>query len=65
VPANLGRVVSGRANFGFWIERLHKYYEEKAGMRLYPGTLNVELPEPYSIPSTYASRRTNMEEAYR
>ena len=45
-----GKVVSGLANFGFWIERLTGFYEQKTGMRLYPGTLNIELSEPYSLP---------------
>jgi len=45
-----GKVVSGRADFGLWIERLGSFYEQKTGMRLYPGTLNVELPSPYSLP---------------
>jgi riboflavin kinase len=46
-----GKVVSGRADFGFWIERLSGLYEKKTGMRLYPGTLNIELPAPYSLPT--------------
>lgn len=46
-----GRVVSGVKNFGLWIERLSGLYEKKTGMRLYPGTLNVELPAPYSLPA--------------
>jgi len=45
-----GRVVSGRANFGLWMQRLSDFYEKKTGMRLYPGTLNIELPSPYSLP---------------
>jgi riboflavin kinase len=45
-----GKVVSGRANFGLWIERLSSLYEEKTGMRLYAGTLNIELSSPYSLP---------------
>lgn len=45
-----GRVVSGRANFGLWIQRLSDLCEKKTGMRLYPGTLNIELPTPYSLP---------------
>jgi riboflavin kinase len=45
-----GKVVSGRADFGLWIERLNRFYERKTGMRFYPGTLNVELPFPYSLP---------------
>jgi riboflavin kinase len=45
-----GKVVSGRANFGLWIEHLSSLYEEKTGMRLYAGTLNIELSSPYSLP---------------
>ena len=54
-----GRVVSGRANFGFWIERLRSYYENKTGMRLYPGTLNVELPAPYFLPANVIRLEAN------
>jgi riboflavin kinase len=46
-----GRVISGRGDFGFWIERLSNFYEQKTGMPLYPGTLNVELSAPYSLPA--------------
>ena len=44
------RVVSGVSSFGFWIERLSTFYEQKTGMRLYPGTLNIELSAPYCLP---------------
>ena len=44
-------MVSGLANFGFWIERLSSFYEAKTGMHLYPGTLNLELAVPYSLPA--------------
>ena len=50
MPRVRGRVVSGRANFGFWIERLNTFYAKKTGMQFYPGTLNIELPAPYSLP---------------
>ena len=43
--------MSGLANFGRWIESLSSFYEQKTGMRLYPGTLNVELSSEYSLPS--------------
>ena len=46
-----GKVVSGLASFGRWIEALSSFYEQKTGMHLYPGTLNVELPSEYSLPS--------------
>lgn len=46
-----GKVVSGIGNFGQWIERLASFYGQKTGMRLYPGTLNLELPSEYSLPA--------------
>ncbi|MGC4054804.1 MAG: DUF120 domain-containing protein [Paludibaculum sp.] len=45
-----GRLVSGLGDFGYWIGQLGDHYQRKTGMRLYPGTLNVELDEPYSLP---------------
>jgi riboflavin kinase, archaea type len=44
-------VVSGRGDFGQWIEHLSSLYEQKTGMRLYPGTLNVELASEYFLPA--------------
>src|SRR5215469_3658349 len=46
-----GTVVSGRGDFGQWIECLSSFYQRKTGMLLYPGTLNVELPEEYTLPA--------------
>ena len=45
-------MVSGLANFGFWIERLSDFYEQKTGIRFYPGTLNVELSSEYFLPAS-------------
>lgn len=45
-----GKVVSGMGNFSYWIEKLAEHYSRKTGMRLFPGTLNVELAEPYGLP---------------
>ncbi len=45
-----GKVVSGMGNFSYWIEKLREHYLSKTGMNLYPGTLNVQLEEPYSLP---------------
>lgn len=45
-----GRVVTGMGSFSYWIEKLGDHYERKTGMRLFPGTLNLELEEPYSLP---------------
>jgi riboflavin kinase len=44
-------VVSGVGDFGEWIKRLSSLYEQKTGMRFYPGTLNVELREEYTLPA--------------
>jgi riboflavin kinase len=51
MPRVHGKVVSGIGDFGQWIERLSSLYEQKTGMRLYPGTLNVELSWEYSLPA--------------
>ena len=45
-----GKVVSGMGNFSYWIEKLNEHYLRKTGMKLFPGTLNVELDEPYALP---------------
>ena len=45
-----GRVVTGVGNFANWIEVLKEHYRRKTGLSLFPGTLNVELDEEYSIP---------------
>ena len=45
-----GKVVSGVGNFSYWMERLEDYYYAKTGVRLFPGTLNLELESPYSLP---------------
>ncbi len=44
-----GRVESGIGDFGQWVEKLSAYYEQKIGMKLYPGTLNT--PSPVGGPS--------------
>jgi len=45
-----GKVVSGRGDFGTWIECLSHLYQSKTGMRFYPGTLNIQLERPYTLP---------------
>jgi len=44
-----GEVTSGRRDFGRWIEKLQDHYKRKTGMRLFPGTLNLRLNEPFSL----------------
>lgn len=45
-----GNVVSGIGNFSYWIEKLQEHYLRKTGMKFFPGTLNISLSEPYSLP---------------
>ncbi len=45
-----GKVVSGMGNFSYWIEKLDQHYFRKTGMKLFPGTLNVQLDKPYTLP---------------
>ena len=42
--------MTGRGDFAQWIAKLQKHYERKTGVRLFPGTLNLELSEPYTLP---------------
>jgi riboflavin kinase len=46
-----GKVESDIGDFGRWIEKLGAHYERKTGMKLYPGTLNIRLTEPYTVPT--------------
>jgi riboflavin kinase, archaea type len=45
-----GKVVTGVGNFSFWIEKLRDHYLNKTGLRLFPGTLNIQLDEPFELP---------------
>lgn len=46
-----GTVVSGMGNFSYWLEKLESFYTQKTGLRLFPGTLNLRLEQPYSLPA--------------
>lgn len=50
MPTIRGRVVSGTGNFSYWIAKLSDHYRRKTGMLLFPGTLNLQLDEPWSVP---------------
>ena len=51
MPILKGTVVSGIGNFSFWMEKLESFYTQKTGVRLFPGTLNLRLTEPYTLPA--------------
>ena len=46
-----GTVTTGTNNASYWINKLDDLYTLKTGMKLYPGTLNIELPEQFIPPS--------------
>ena len=46
-----GRLVSGVGDFSKWIEKLRDHYEDKTGLKLFPGTLNLELDAPFRLPA--------------
>ena len=49
-----GKVVTGVGNFSFWIEKLRDHYRNKTGLHLFPGTLNIQLDEPFDLPQERA-----------
>ena len=51
MPILKGVVVSGMGNFSYWLEKLESYYTQKTGIPLFPGTLNLRLDQPYSLPA--------------
>lgn len=51
-----GRVFTGLGRFSYWIDRLQDYYKDKTGMKLFPGTLNIQLEEPYDLPEDQVIR---------
>ena len=49
-----GKVVTGVGNFSCWIEKLQDHYRHKTGLQLFPGTLNIQLDEPFDLPQERA-----------
>ena len=49
-----GKVVTGVGNFAFWIEKLRDHYLNKTGLQLFPGTLNIQLDDPFDLPQERA-----------
>ncbi|MEM7626881.1 MAG: DUF120 domain-containing protein [Planctomycetota bacterium] len=46
-----GHITSGRGDFAQWIEKYHAHYQQLTGLELYPGTLNLRLAQPYTVPA--------------
>ncbi|MBG1260965.1 DUF120 domain-containing protein [Nostoc sp. BAE] len=51
-----GKVVSGLGNFSYWIEKVQEYYLRKTVIKFFPGTLNIQLDQPYLV---FLSRWSN------
>ena len=45
-----GKVKSGMNNLSYWMNKLEAHYSQKTDMKLFPGSLNIELSEPYTLP---------------
>lgn len=46
----MGTVTSGIGDLASWMSRNERIYSEATGVALYPGSLNVELSEPWLVP---------------
>ena len=44
-----GKVQKGLGNASFWVEKIEDIFYKKTGMRLFYGTLNVNLDKPYKL----------------
>ncbi len=45
-----GKVFTGIGDYARWIEMYQEHYRAKTGMSLFPGTLNLQLDQPYELP---------------
>lgn len=46
-PVLVGRVQSGEGDASRWLERFNAAYSRKLGMPVFPGSLNLALPQPF------------------
>ena len=44
-----GKVKKGLGNASFWVEKIEEVFYKKIGMKLFYGTLNIELNKPYNL----------------
>jgi riboflavin kinase len=45
-----GRVASGKGDLAQWMRKYAAAYERLTGTRLYPGSLNIVLDDPWELP---------------
>lgn len=48
-----GKVVAGMGRAKIFVNMMKEVFYRKTNMKLYPGTLNIELNKPYDLKSTY------------
>ncbi len=44
-----GKVKKGLGNASFWIKKIENIFYSKTGVKLFHGTLNIELETPYEL----------------
>ncbi|MFZ3587762.1 hypothetical protein ACOI1C_00510 [Bacillus sp. DJP31] len=44
-----GKVVSGRAGVAHWMKKLENEYIQKTGVNLFPGTVAIQLEQPFQL----------------
>lgn len=44
-----GKVKKGLGNALFWVKKIETVFYERTGMKVFYGTLNIELEEPYEL----------------
>ena len=49
----VGRVKKGLGNASYWMKKAEKAFEKKLGMKLYNGTLNIELDKEYILEENF------------
>ena len=46
-----GKVKTGLGNANVWVNKINDIFEKKYGLKLFSGTLNIELDKPYILES--------------
>ena len=44
-----GKVKKGLGDAKFWVNKINQVFYNKTDMKLFPGTLNIELNEPFAL----------------
>lgn len=53
-----GRIQSGKGDASRWLRKFNTAYARKVGHPIFPGSLNIALPEPFDWFSSENARRT-------